>query len=102
MTNILRPLAVFAACSMLALPSVAWAQTAAGIPPQISTPNRIETRLGTMEFEDGAPSPATVEKVYDNLDFTHALETFLNASKAPRPTRFAKGSSAQASRTIRS
>jgi hypothetical protein len=42
-------------------------------PPEITTSDNVETRLGTLEFKDGAPSAATVEKVYDNLDFTQAL-----------------------------
>jgi hypothetical protein len=47
-------------------------------PPEITTPSTVATRLGALDFKDGAPSPATVEKVYDNLDFTHALNVFLN------------------------
>ncbi len=45
----------------------------------ISTPDRVETRLGTLEFKDGAPSKGTVEKIYDNLDFIHGVEAFVNA-----------------------
>ena len=49
-------------------------------PPQITTPDKVETtRLGTLEFKDGAPSAATVQKAYDNLDFTQALNVFLNS-----------------------
>jgi hypothetical protein len=33
---------------------------------------------GTLEFKDGAPSAATAEKLYDNLDFLHAQNVFLN------------------------
>jgi hypothetical protein len=55
---------------------LAAAQTAQTIPPAISTPDKVETRLGTLEFKDGAPS---VEKVYDNLDMMHASEAFLNS-----------------------
>jgi Protein of unknown function (DUF1254) len=58
--------------------SSAFAQSQ-GIPPEITTPDKVETRFGTLEFKDGAPSAATVEKIYDNLDFTHALNVFLNA-----------------------
>jgi hypothetical protein len=36
------------------------AQAAAGIPPAITTPDKIETRIGTLEYKDGAPSAATV------------------------------------------
>src|SRR5206468_9529101 len=35
-------------------------------------------RLGTLDFKDGMPSKDTVAKVYDNLDFTHAFEAFVN------------------------
>jgi hypothetical protein len=54
------------------------AQSSTGIPPAITTPDKVETRIGTLEFKDGAPSAETVTKVYDNLDFTHAFEAFVN------------------------
>jgi|SRR4029077_11064758 len=38
-----------------------------GIPPSITTPDKVETRIGTMEFKDGMPSKGTVDKIYDNL-----------------------------------
>jgi hypothetical protein len=54
-----------------------------GIPPEImasiSTPDTVETRIGTLEFFDGLPSPETVQTVYDNLDFLRGVEVFLNA-----------------------
>lgn len=62
----------------LAIPGLAAAQTAPAIPPSITTPDKVETRLGTLDFKDGFPSPEAVEKVYDNLDFTHALDAYLN------------------------
>ncbi len=43
----------------------------ANTPESITTPDRVESRLGTLEFEDGAPSPATAELLYDHLDFMH-------------------------------
>ncbi len=48
-------------------------QTAAEIPPAITTPDKVETRIGPLDFKDGMPSKETIAKVYDNLDFTHAL-----------------------------
>ena len=48
------------------------------IPPQITTPDKVETRLGTLEFFDGFPTDATAEKVFDNLDFLRGVEVFLN------------------------
>src|SRR5271166_6050832 len=58
---------------------LALAQNSSDTPKSISTPDRVETRLGTLEFKDGAPSKETVEKVYDNLDFMHGVEAFVNA-----------------------
>ncbi len=39
------------------------------IPSSIETPDKVETRLGTLKFFDGFPDEETVQKVYDNLDF---------------------------------
>ncbi len=44
----------------------------------ISTPERLETRLGTLEFDDGVPRGETVETVYDHLDFVHGLNAYLD------------------------
>ncbi|WP_414645903.1 DUF1254 domain-containing protein [Bradyrhizobium sp. 26S5] len=54
------------------------AQTSAPISPAISTPDKVETRIGSLDFKDGMPSKETIAKVYDNLDFTHAFEAFVN------------------------
>jgi hypothetical protein len=51
---------------------------AADIPPQLTTPDKVETRIGTLDFKDGAPSKATLDKVYDNLDFTYAYRAFMD------------------------
>jgi hypothetical protein len=65
----------FAALTFSALmPLSALAQ----IPPQITTPDKLETRLGPLEFKDGVPSKATAEKVYDHLDFTYAYRAFMD------------------------
>jgi hypothetical protein len=47
-------------------------------PPEIVTPDALDTRLGPLEFVNGAPTDDTVEKVDENLNFTHALNVFLN------------------------
>ena len=50
------------------------------IPASITTPDTVETtRLGTLEFDDGAPTPETAERLYDHLDFMHAVEAFMNS-----------------------
>src|SRR5262245_40337674 len=52
------------------------------IPSAILTPNTLETRLGTLKFTDGFPDDATVQKVYDNLDFQRGVQAFLTAMPA--------------------
>ncbi|MBW2293455.1 MAG: DUF1254 domain-containing protein [Deltaproteobacteria bacterium] len=52
------------------------------IPGAITTPDRVETRIGTLEFFDGFPTPETVELVYDNLDFMRGVEAFLTTMPA--------------------
>jgi hypothetical protein len=54
------------------------AQTAPAIPPSLTTPDRVETRIGTLEFKDGAPNKATADKLFDNLDFTFAYRAFMD------------------------
>jgi hypothetical protein len=49
------------------------------IPESITTPDTVETRLGTLKFHDGFPDDATVQKVYDNLDFQRGVQAFLAA-----------------------
>ena len=49
------------------------------IPAGIAAPDKMETRLGTLNFFDGFPDQATVEKVYENLDFQRAVQAYLLA-----------------------
>ena len=52
------------------------------IPKSITTPNSVETRIGTLKLIDGFPDKATVEKVYDNLDFQRGVQAYLTALPA--------------------
>jgi hypothetical protein len=61
------------------------------IPPAVTTPDSIETRLGTLKFKGGFPDDATVEKVYDNLDFQRGVEAFLNTMPAASLSAMRKG-----------
>lgn len=49
------------------------------IPEGIATPDRIETRIGTLASFDGVPEEKTRELVYDNLDFQRATQAFLSS-----------------------
>jgi hypothetical protein len=87
----LRTLAVVVAFAMLALPRMATAQASTGIPAAITTPDKVETRIGTLEFKDGAPSVETAEKVRDALDFTRALNVFNNSFRGASAYALGKG-----------
>jgi hypothetical protein len=65
------------ACSALAKKPPRMKMTT-DIPESITTPDRVETRIGTLSFFDGFPDDATTQKVYDNLDFMRGVEAFLN------------------------
>jgi hypothetical protein len=48
-------------------------------PPGVAIPDKVETRLGTLNFFGGFPDQATTEKLYDNLDFQRAVQAYLLA-----------------------
>lgn len=52
------------------------------IPAKIMTPDRVDTRLGPLEFTDGFPTAETAEKLYEHLDFLRAVEVFLTCVPA--------------------
>jgi hypothetical protein len=57
----------------------------------ISAADQLETRLGTLEFVDGFPSPETSELVQDHLDFVHALNAYLNGFPGASTVALRKG-----------
>ncbi|MGF6202519.1 hypothetical protein QF012_004564 [Pseudomonas laurylsulfatiphila] len=61
------------------------------IPPSIVTPNTLETRLGTLRFTDGFPDEATVQKVYDNLDFQRGVQAFISTIPAASQAAMRRG-----------
>ena len=67
------------------------ARSADAIPASITTPDRVESRIGMLEFKDGVPSQDTLTKLYDNLDFTHAFEAFVNTLQAVNMQSSRKG-----------
>ena len=57
----------------------------------ISTPEQLDTRLGTLEFVDGVPTDKTAELVYDHLDFVHGLNVYLDGFAAASTYAIRKG-----------
>jgi hypothetical protein len=48
------------------------------IPEKIMTPDKVESRLGELNFVDGVPTGETTQKLYDNLDYLRGVQVFLN------------------------
>jgi hypothetical protein len=44
----------------------------------ISTPDKIPSALGTLVFRDGMPDQATMQRLYDESDYLHAVDAFIN------------------------
>ena len=57
----------------------------------ISAPDRLDSRLGTLESVDGVPSAETAELVYDHLDFLHGLNAYLDGFAGPSTYAIRKG-----------
>jgi hypothetical protein len=52
------------------------------VPAKITTPDTVETRIGTLRFKEGAPDGATVQLAYDQLDFCRGVDAFLRGMSA--------------------
>lgn len=51
-------------------------------PPGVYSPDKVETRLGTLKFTDGFPDRDTARTLLDNLDFQRAVQAYLLALPA--------------------
>jgi hypothetical protein len=60
-------------------------------PAGITAPTEVKTRLGTLRTKDGFPDKATIEKVYDNLDFQRGVQAVLTAMPAASLSAMRKG-----------
>jgi len=49
------------------------------VPASITTPDRVESKIGTLQFRDGYPVGDTAIKIQDELDYIHGVEAFMNS-----------------------
>lgn len=49
------------------------------IPPGVAVPDKIPSSIGRLNLNYGYPDKGTVEKIYDNLDRSRALQAYLMA-----------------------
>ena len=61
------------------------------IPASVTTPAEVETRLGTLRFVDGVPTEETAEKIWDNQDFSRAVESMIMTTPTASLQGFRRG-----------
>jgi hypothetical protein len=49
------------------------------VPAAVTTPSKVESGIGALEFTDGYPTRETAEKLRDHLDYLHGVEAFMNS-----------------------
>jgi hypothetical protein len=91
MKGSIMSLAFLVTTAWLPVANLARAQPSAAIPSSITTPDRLDSRIGPLDFNDGAPNQATLDKVFDNLDYTRAFEAFVNTMQGVNATAIRKG-----------
>ena len=96
--NITKKMGFVVALLVLMQPSFTLAKEAqkpkysADVPDFLLTPDKVETEfLGDLEFFDGMPSEATVQKTYDFLDLSRGVDAFLNGMPAASIYAFLEG-----------
>ncbi len=52
------------------------------IPAKIMTPDRVETRLGALEFDDGRPTADTADRLHEFVDLMRGVQAFLDGIPA--------------------
>ena len=63
----------------LALPAAAQAErTYAPLPPNVSTPETAESKIGTLEFPGGYPTAETAQKLADEMLYVNAVAAYTN------------------------
>jgi hypothetical protein len=61
------------------------------IPENITTPDKIESPIGTLEFFDGVPNRQTIDNVYEYVYRARAVQAFINMTPAVSLYNLRKG-----------
>jgi len=77
--------------TLVTFPGLAAAQSTTTIPAEITTPDRVESSIGMLEYKDGVPTLETAERVRDTLDFTRALNAYNNSFRGASAYALGKG-----------
>ena len=63
--------------ALVAAPAMAQYKMTTLVEPGVATPDKLETSIGTLKLNNGFPAAETIEKIYDNLDRSRALQAYL-------------------------
>lgn len=89
--RLLRSMLVASIASTVFAAYPAAAQVSQETLDSLSTPDKLDTRVGTFEFSDGVPSDAAAKSIYDTIDFTRALNAFNNSFRGASALAIKKG-----------
>ncbi len=79
------------AMAALLLPVTAQGQVSEETVKSLGAPSTMETSLGLLEFEDGAPSEETASKVANAMAFANALAVYNNSFRGASALAIAQG-----------
>src|SRR5688572_33467871 len=89
--NLLLAAKYISFCVAIANSSVAYGQDSEAEMKRISTPDKVASKFGELKFRDGMPDAATTQKLYDELDYHHALNAYMNGMAAVNQLALRKG-----------
>jgi len=75
---------IITSLAVLTAAGVTWAAEApkmkmsTEIPEGLSTPDKVESRVGTFTLRDGVPEKETLGAIYDYLDFHNGVQSFMS------------------------
>jgi hypothetical protein len=61
------------------------------IPANVVTPDKMKTSIGTLHFKDGVPTKETAQKIWDQQDFSRAVEAMIMTTPTASLQGFRKG-----------
>ncbi|HZI54231.1 MAG TPA: DUF1254 domain-containing protein, partial [Chitinophagaceae bacterium] len=91
LNSMLRSTKYLALSVAIANASVGYGQDSEAEMKKISTPDKVASKFGELKFKDGMPDAATTQKLYDELDYHHALNAYMNGLAAVNQLALRKG-----------
>ena len=81
-----------AALMAVVMVTTVWAQEKrTEVPAFLTTPDRVESRIGSLQFNDGYPTGEAAAKIRDELDYLHGVEAFMNSIQGVSTYAIRKG-----------